>query len=150
MFDDVLVCVFSPEVDDLEEILFLFDLFGFLELLAVKSRACASDSEGHFFVTAIANDDVKSVIKLLNFIGNTEDIDCFGLARLEHVVTLDDLPDRFLLFGERGVILMLSFQVSRTGFERKSNSLRSSSTIGPVESAYIVSITGMWWPSSLI
>jgi hypothetical protein len=104
LFDDVLVCVFSPEVDDLEQVLFLFDLFGFLELLAVKSRACASDSEGHFFVTAIADDDVKSVIKLLNFIGNTEDIDCFGLARLEHVVTLDDLPDRFLLFGERGVL----------------------------------------------
>ena len=104
LFDDVLVCVFSPEVDDLEQVLFLFDLFGFLELLAVKSRACASDSEWHFFVTTIADDDVKSVIKLLNFIGDTEDIDGLGLARLEHVVTLDDLPDGFLLFGERGVL----------------------------------------------
>jgi hypothetical protein len=104
LLDDVFVCVFSPEVDDLEEVLFLFDLFGFLELLAVKSRACASDTEWYFFVTAIADDNMKSVIKLLNFIGDTEDIDGLGLTRLEHVVTLDDLPDGFFLFGERGVL----------------------------------------------
>jgi hypothetical protein len=104
LLDDVFVCVFSPEVDDLEEVLFLFDLFGLLQLLAVKSRACASNAKWHFFVTAIAYDNVKSVVELLNFIGDTEDINGLCLARLEHVVTLDDFPDRFLLFGERGVL----------------------------------------------
>jgi len=62
-------------------------------LFAVQSRANTFCSKIYFQVDTVVNDDVKFVLKLLNFISVTNNINNFLLVRFENTMSLDNLPN---------------------------------------------------------
>jgi len=84
--------VFCTKVDCLERV------------FTVQGRTYTFCSESDFKIHSIIDDDVKSVLELLDLIGVTNNLNLALITRLEYSLSLDDLPDAFFLLGEGRVL----------------------------------------------